>query len=124
MKGPRITLRCDCGKEEARVAYGERWRCPACGRTYDTSSIPEDEYRALEQAHRHYRIVGWGVGAVLAILVLVLILQDKPLFLLVALPALLLIWFTYGRPILRSRYRRAIAGTKSWELRAEGGPED
>ena len=25
MAAPRITLRCDCGKSDAYVAYGDRW---------------------------------------------------------------------------------------------------
>jgi hypothetical protein len=121
VKGPRITLRCDCG-EAAKVGYGERFSCPACGRVYDTSQIPEEEYRELEAIRRRYRYAGYAFGAVLAVAVLLLLLQQNPFLLLAGIPALLFIWFTYGRPFLRYRYRRTMEGKVArWKLRAEPG---
>jgi hypothetical protein len=51
---------------------------------------------------------------------LLLVLQNQPFMILATLPAILLVWFTYGRPLLRRRFRRALASAPSWELRAEG----
>ena len=123
VKGPRITVRCDCGAE-ARLHYGDRWECEQCGRRYDTSSIPEAQYREIESIVRRYRLLGYGLGVVLAALVLVLVLQDQPFVLLATLPAILMVWFLYGRPFLRRRYRRAIAAAPRWELRPESGPPE
>ena len=47
MAAPRITLRCDCGAE-ALVAFGDRWTCESCGRTYDTAGIPEADFQAIQ----------------------------------------------------------------------------
>jgi hypothetical protein len=58
-------------------------------------------------------------AAVLALLALVLVLQDKPIVLLIAMPSILFAWFTYGRPFVRSRYRKALATLPRWDLKAE-----
>jgi hypothetical protein len=42
MKGPRITVTCECGTE-TRAAYGERFTCEGCARQYDTSRIPQSD---------------------------------------------------------------------------------
>jgi hypothetical protein len=120
MAAPRITLRCDCG-DEALVAYGERWTCGSCGRTYDTNGIPEADFRAIERMRRRYRTWGYTGMAVLAILVLVLALTAQQFQLFIAFPGILLAWFTYIRPTMRSRYRRRVGELqRSWTLRAEG----
>ena len=38
MKGPPITVKCDCGQVQD-VPYGERWECPGCGRRWNTGQI-------------------------------------------------------------------------------------
>lgn len=121
MAAPRITLRCDCGKSEALVAYGERWTCDACGRTYDTSTIPAGDYAAIQALRRRYRIVGY-VGVVLvAAFVLLLALTAQEFQLFIGLPFILLVWFTYVRPLMRSRYRRRVVELqRTWTLKAEG----
>jgi hypothetical protein len=119
MKAPLISLTCDCGAQ-ASVGYGERWRCEACGRTYDASHIPEREYQALVAIQRRYRSVGWALMGVLAVLVLALALSGQPIQIMAGLPVILIAWFTYGRPLMRRRYRRRIRElTRSWELHAE-----
>src|SRR5689334_16055289 len=57
MKAPAITLRCDCGAD-GRAKYGERWTCESCGRVYDTTEIPEGEYRAVASLDLRYRLFG------------------------------------------------------------------
>lgn len=120
MKPLPITLRCDCGEGGAKVPFGERWTCDRCGRTYDTKRIPADEMRALERLALRYRAIGWVLAAVIAGLMLALILGGQPLQVMVAVPFLLISWFSFGRPIVRNRYRRALASRPRWELRAEG----
>jgi len=36
VRAPLITITCDCGAA-AEVAYGDRWSCEACGKTWDTA---------------------------------------------------------------------------------------
>jgi hypothetical protein len=120
MAAPRITLRCDCGAE-ALVAFGDRWTCESCGRTYDTAGIPEADFRAIEALRRRYRLWGYVGVSLLALLVLFLALTAQQFQIFIALPGILLVWFTYIRPSMRSRYRRRVGELqRSWTLRAEG----
>ena len=99
MAAPRITLRCDCGAEEL-VAYGERWTCGSCGRTYDTAGIPEADFEAIQslQASLQDRRVHRRVVLIAAfVLLLALTAQEFQLF--IGLPAILLVWFIYVRPL-------------------------
>jgi len=120
MRAPRITQRCDCGAD-ALVAYGERWTCESCGRTYDTTEIPDADFRAIQDLRRRYRLIG-GLGvALVAAFVLFLALTAQEFQLFIGLPTVLLVWFMYVRPFMRTRYRRRVLElTRSWTLRAEG----
>lgn len=104
-----------------RVPFGERWTCDACGRTYDTARIPGDEMRALRRLALRYRAIGWVLAAAIAGVMLALILAGQPFQVMVAVPFFLISWFSFGRPIVRNRYRRALAQRPRWELHAEGG---
>jgi hypothetical protein len=120
MAAPRITLRCDCGAE-ALVAYGERWTCDACGRTYDTNRIPEADYQAIQDMRRRYRVAGYVGVSLVAALVLLLALTAQQFQLFIGLPFILIFWFMYVRPLMRSRYRRRVGElTRTWTLKAEG----
>ena len=46
MRAPLITITCDCGAT-AEVAYGDRWTCPTCGKSWDTTQIPAADYDVL-----------------------------------------------------------------------------
>ena len=113
-----ITLRCDCGAE-GRAQHGERWVCPKCGRTYDTSQIPSEDYDAISRstAAIAWRLVdrvrdgsdrarGGVTGAVL------------PIF--AGLAVTMLSWFLYIKPVVHRRHRRAVSAlTRQWNLEAE-----
>lgn len=118
MRGPAITLRCDCGAD-GRVPFGARWACPECGRSYDTTAIPPGEYERIVSAVRHYRIAGLAMMAVIAAMVLALALSHQPVQIFAGLPLILLVWFMYVRPVFRRRYRRAIADVPTWQLHSE-----
>ena len=121
MAAPRITLRCDCGKSEALVAYGERWTCDACGRTYDTNGIPAEDFAAIQAMRRRYRIIGYAGAILVAAFMLLLALTAQPFQLFIGLPFILLLWFTYVRPVMRSRYMRRVGELqRTWTLKAEG----
>ena len=120
MAAPRITLRCDCGAE-ALVAYGERWTCASCGRTYDTSNIPAGDYAAIQALRRRYRIIGYTGVALVAAFVLLLALTAQEFQLFIGLPFILLVWFMYVRPVMRGRYYRRVQELqRTWTLKAEG----
>jgi hypothetical protein len=120
VRAPRITLRCDCGAE-ALVAFGERWTCESCGRTYDTTGIPDADFRAIQTLRRRYRVFGYAGVSVVAAFVLLLAITAQQFQLFIGLPFILLLWFMYVRPLMRSRYRRRVGElTRTWTLRAEG----
>jgi hypothetical protein len=120
MAAPRITLRCDCGAE-ALVAYGERWTCAKCGRTYDTNGIPAGDFAAIQSLRRRYRIAGYAGVSVIAAFVLLLALTAQQFQLFIGLPFILLVWFMYVRPFMRTRYRRRVGELqRTWTLKAEG----
>ena len=114
-RAPRITVTCDCGVSR-QVAYGETYECE-CGREWSTDSVPADDYAAIRRLDLRYRAIGWIVGLAYGLWVLYTILY-KPGMLLLVLPAGMLAWFGFLRPIVRRRHYRAVqALTRTWQLR-------
>jgi hypothetical protein len=123
VKPPLLTIRCDCGAN-GQVPHGQCWTCDSCGRVYDTSKIPEGDYRAIRGIQRRYRAIGWVLATIVAGFVLFLAISNQPFQIGAGLPIILIAWFTYVRPIMRRRYRRAIASRPRWELAADDRPAD
>jgi hypothetical protein len=114
-RAPRITVTCDCGLSR-KVAYGESYECE-CGLRWSTDSVPADDYAAIRRLDLRYRLIGWTVGLAYGLWVLYTILYTPGMLLLV-LPAGMLAWFGFLRPIVRRRHYRAIqALTRTWQLR-------
>ena len=95
MHAPDIAITCDCGRV-GRVPLGERWTCEECGRAWDTSQIPRDEYDALLRRVRRYSLMTVGPPLLLAaVLVPLAVLVDLSyaflLFVLVMAYALLVL---------------------------------
>jgi hypothetical protein len=115
---PPITLTCDCGSRD-QVAYGERWTCPDCGKSYDTSRVPRDEYETLVSSVKRYQWLTIGPPlAVAAVLVPAAIFGDIRyaflLFILVMGYGLLVL------PRIRRRARVRAAELRSrWQLEAD-----
>ena len=61
MKGPPITVTCECGRTR-ELAYGERWECEGCGRGWDTGRIPPDQYEEIRRLSLRYRAVPVAFG--------------------------------------------------------------
>ena len=118
MRAPDIAITCDCGRV-GRVTLGDRWTCEECGRSWDTSQIPRDEYDALMRRVRRYSILTVGPPLLLAaILVPLAVLVDLSyaflLFVLVMAYALLVL------PHLRNRARREVLdAAPRWKLRPD-----
>ena len=119
MGSPAITLRCDCGAE-GRAAYGEVWKCTKCGRSYDTSRIPADDYDAVAALDRRYRRGNQALMVVLALIVLAVAITGHVISIFAGLSVVLLSWFLYIKPLIHRRHKRAVSAlTRSWELSAE-----
>jgi ABC-type transport system involved in cytochrome bd biosynthesis fused ATPase/permease subunit len=119
MGSPAITLRCDCGAE-GRATFGDSWECPTCGRRYDTSQIPADDYGAIEALDRRYRRMSQAIMVVLALLVLAVAWTGQLLPIFAGLSVVMLSWFLYIRPLVHRQHRRAVSNlTRSWELKAQ-----
>jgi hypothetical protein len=115
--GPPITIRCDCGVTQL-VRYGDAWTCAGCGRRWDTSQIPDDEYQGLLRRLRRYKLelVGLTLG-VFAVFVPLIVFVDGSIVFLAAIAAFALV-FVY-LPFWRRRVRRAAADAPQWELKPE-----
>jgi len=113
-----ITLQCDCG-ELAGVTYGERWTCATCGKTWDTSQIPREDYDRLVRSVRRYRLLVLGPPVALTAVL-------APMAIFVGLEwgiLLFLFVMTYGLlvvPRLRAKATQGVLdNTRRWELRPE-----
>ncbi len=116
MGKPPITITCDCGTTGS-IAYGERWRCERCGKSWDTAQIPPDEYAALLQSVRRYKVLTVApplvATAILLPLAVVVALQFAVLLLAVTLA-----WRLFAVPQIRRRAtRRVVENNPKWELR-------
>lgn len=117
MKGPPITIQCDCGTAKL-VRYGETWECPECGRRWNTGQIPAAEYEGLLRRMRRYKVELLGLTfAVLAVFVPLIVFVDQSFVFIAAIVAFALV-FGY-LPFWRRRIRRAAQDTPRWELEPE-----
>jgi len=117
-KGPPITVTCECGARK-ELFYGERWTCPDCGRSYDTSHIPADEYQAIRKLQMRFRAVPIALGLSVAVLAILFTLTGNILGVFFIMPMAIISWFVFIRPTHRKRYRAAIAQLPRWDLRAD-----
>jgi hypothetical protein len=114
---PPITVKCECG-EVRHVAYGGRWTCERCGRTWNTGQIPAAEYDALVRDMRNLRlsVIGVAIGLAVVFALLALFVAES-LFLL--LPVILAAWFILYMPAWRRRVRKRARSVPSWTLEPE-----
>ena len=118
MRKPPITITCDCGAAGS-AAYGKRWDCGECGRSWDTKQIPEEEYTALLRSVNRYRLLTVGPPLVAAAILLPLAAVVGIQF-AVLLFGLVTAWALFVVPQLRRRQaRRILKGTPRWDLRPD-----
>jgi hypothetical protein len=116
VKGPPITVTCDCG-EVLRVPYGESAACGSCGRRWDTAQIPADEYEGVMRDMRRYRVEAMVLGLGLGLLVVTVgVTTGRPLFPL-ALIAMAGWWLLY-MPRWRRKVRARARSLPTWKLRS------
>jgi len=117
VKGPPITVRCDCG-EVAHVPYPETWQCPTCGRRWNTGQIPADEYYGILREMRRFRLTAIGAAVVFAVVFTVLAVAVSQSLLLL-LPVVLAGWYVWYMPLWRRKVRRRARSLPKWQLRPE-----
>jgi hypothetical protein len=117
MERPPITLTCDCG-EQAAVAYGDRWTCAKCRRTWDTNQIPVQDYDAVLRIQRRYRIVPMMLMA-MSVATVTLFMVLGRVYAVILLPLLLTLWFMFVRPLQRRRLHNRVAALPEWKLTPE-----
>jgi hypothetical protein len=114
---PPITIKCECG-EKRDVAYGDRWQCETCGRTWNTRQIPAEEYEGLLRRVRRHKWEALGTMAIgAAILVPVIVFVDPSAIFLV--PLVMVGWLFVFLPYWRRRYRATAHDAPRWELHPE-----
>lgn len=117
MRGAPISITCECG-EFRRVPYGERWRCESCGRRWNTTQIPADEYWGIMREMRRYRLSVIGVAvAIAAAFGLLAVFVAERLFMV--LPLVLAAWFILYMPWWRRKVRRRARTLPKWQLTPE-----
>ncbi len=117
MARPPITITCECG-ETKRVAYGQRWQCERCGRSWNTAQIPHEEYEGLLRRMRRHKIEVLAVAAIAAAILVPLIVFVSGRV-IAAVPFVMAIWLFWFLPYWRRRYRRTAHETPRWELHPE-----
>jgi Flp pilus assembly protein TadB len=117
VRGAPVTIKCDCG-EFRDVPYGETWQCEACGRRWNTSQIPADEYWGLMRDMRRFRlsVIGLALGLAVVFGLLALFVAES---LLLLLPVVLAGWLLVYMPFWRRNVRRRARSAPKWSLRPE-----
>jgi hypothetical protein len=117
VKGPPVTVTCECG-DVRLLRYGERWECETCGRRWNTEQIPAEEYRKLESALRRYQLQSLGFAVVLVgIFAPLMVLVDVRLGI-----TGLIVFFAWAfllRPRQRRRLLHEARQGNRWQLRPE-----
>ena len=114
MRRPPITIKCECG-ETKDVAYGERWRCERCGRSWNTQNIPVEEYEGLLRRMRRHKLEMFALAGLMAAVLVPLIVVVSSRFIGVV-PIVMALWLFVFLPFWRRRYHRTAHGAPRWEL--------
>jgi hypothetical protein len=118
LRGPPITVGCECG-EKCELRYGETWICERCGRRWNTSQIPHEQYEAIRRTQLRFRVLPVVYGLLVAGIALFFLLTGNVFSLFILLPVGTMAWFFFLQPVHRRRYRRAIADLPRWKLSPE-----
>jgi hypothetical protein len=117
-KGPPITITCECGRKR-ELKYGEAWSCEGCGRRYDTTRIPMDDYARFHRNRVRDRILPSALLAVAVGLVVLFVAIGRPLAAVVIVPMIGFAWGSFIRPRRRERQYKTIAERPTWQIKAE-----
>lgn len=100
------------------VPYGETWVCERCGRRWNTTQIPAEEYWGILREMRRYRlqVIGIALGLAVVFALLALFVAGS---LILLLPVVLGGWFIWYMPWWRRKIRRRARSLPKWELHPE-----
>src|ERR1700761_1239051 len=108
VRGPKIPVSCKCG-EKSQLAYGERWTCETCGRTWDTHQIPAEQYAAIRATQLRYRRVPLAISVLALAGVIAAVVAGKALGGLLIVGIVATTWSMFFRPMHSRKYRAALA---------------
>jgi uncharacterized RDD family membrane protein YckC len=117
-RGPPITLTCDCGQTRY-LRYGERWTCETCGKTWNTTRIPIEQYAAIRSTQLRYRRAPIIISVFALAAVIACIVVGKALGGLIIVAVLATTWSMFFRPLHRRKYREALADLPTWKIKPE-----
>ena len=117
MGKPPITINCDCGQSR-QVAYGERWVCEKCKRSWNTGQIPAEEYDGLLRSMRRHKLEALVPAGALVVAFVVLIAFVSAGFVFV-IPVVAAAWLFLYLPFWRRKGRRVARSAPQWELHPE-----
>jgi len=117
-RGPPITVTCECGGKR-ELHYGERWQCEGCGRRYDTSRIPLDEYAAIRRAQMRQLVAPAVVALLVLAGALTLVLSGRAVLAVVIVPLAGYLWSQWVRPVRRRRRYEELSKLPRWDLEAD-----
>src|SRR5256885_871116 len=114
MRKPPITIKCECGEAKG-VAYGERWQCERCGRSWNTQNIPAEEYEGLLRRMRRHKLEVLAVAGLVAAVLVPPIGVGSSRF-LGGVSIGMAMWLFVFLPFWRRRYHRTARGAPRWDL--------
>jgi hypothetical protein len=117
-RGPPITLTCDCG-EQRYLRYGERWTCERCGKTWNTTRIPIDQYAAIRATQLRYRRIPVAISVFALLAVIACVVIGKALGGLIVVAIIATTWSMFFRPLHLRKYRAALAQLPTWKIKPE-----
>ena len=117
MKGPPITVKCDCGNS-SHVPYGEAWTCERCGRSWDTTQIPSEEYWGIMREMRQYRMQAMMFAVIIAVVFAAVAIATGPRAFALT-PIIIGFWFLWYMPQWRRKVRAAARNVPRWKLTPE-----
>jgi len=120
-RGPPITITCECG-ERRYLHYGERWGCEGCGRIWNTTRIPIEQYAEIRRTQLRFRRVPIAISFLALVCVVAFIIAGRALGGLVVVALGATTWSMFFRPVYKRRYRAALAKLPSWEIAPESTP--
>ena len=120
MAPPKVTVQCHCG-DRLLIPYGSKQTC-ACGRTWNTTQIPAEDYAALRATVRRFRRNEIAFLMVAAGLFGALYLVGSQAPVIIAVPAFVLVWVRWFRPWWKARKQARLKDLPVWKLTPETGP--
>ena len=89
--------------------------CDGCGRSWDTSQIPAEEYEGLLRRVRRHKLEAVGAAALSAAIMVPLIVVVSERFILLV-PMAIVLWLFVFLPYWRRRYRQTAHDAPRWQL--------